>query len=115
MLFEAALLDPFQISFIILVLLLPQDIVFLFNPSGNLLFLILQKRLLDPCIFFLFFRKLHDFLRSLKSGLFLLEYALVELILLDFLLNHIVSLLTSFLDSLNSFGLLFLQKCDSIV
>ena len=115
MLFKSALLDSFEISLIVLVLLFSQNSVFLFDEGSSLLLLVFQERLLDSCIFFLFFCKLHDFLSSLKSGLFLLEYSLNELVLLDFLLNHIVSLFASFLDSLNSFGFLFLQKCNSIV
>lgn len=115
MLFESAFLYSFKISFILLVSLFSQNVVFLFDHRGSLLLLIFQKRLLDSCIFFLFFCKLHDFLGSLKGGLFLLEYSLVKFILLDFLLDHIISLFASFLDSLNGFGLLFLQKCNSIV
>lgn len=45
----------------------------------------------------------------------MLEYSLVELVLLDFLLDHVVGLFASFLDPLNGFGLLFLQKRDSIM
>ena len=114
-LFKSAFLYSFKISFILLVSLFSQNNVFLFDHRRSLLLLIFQKRLLDPCIFFLFFCKLHDFLGSKKGGLFLLEYSLNKFILLDFLLDHIVSLFASFLDSLNGFGLLFLQKCNSIM
>lgn len=80
-----------------------------------MLLLILQERLLDSCVFFLLFRKLHDFLCPLKSGLLLLHYPLIEFIFFDLLLNHVVSLFAGLLDSLDSFRFFFLQKCNSIV
>lgn len=45
----------------------------------------------------------------------MLEYSLVELVFLDLLLDHVIGLLAGLFDPLNGFGLLFLQKSDSIV